>query len=153
MAHGSADYYNPDAQLAASLTKLDTAVARLDTTITKLDSVLSSIGENIGSLSSDMKTLLTTIRSQAMGDATSLHASGTGTVGTSAVQKIAAWTGRTGFSVTQTGTGAGVLYVGGSNKCAMASLHAGGSYVNETYCGAIYLKGSGTAIPYAFEEW
>lgn len=188
MTYGTADYYNSDAQLTASLAVLGTIVGRLDESLAKFDTSISALGDiltqlettltvdtpgtgnlldkldaldgtmdgrlNLADLNaSDVRDLLATLRSQAMGDATSLHDSDTGTVGTTEAVKIAAWTGRTGFSVTQTGTGSGILYAGGSAACAMASLHAGGNYVNETYCGAIYFKGTGSAIPYAFEEW
>ena len=162
MVHGSEDYYNPDAQLAASLTKLDAVVGKLNDSIAQLQlivgglgDVLASIGENIGTISSDIKTLLTTIRQQAMGTATSMHASGTGETGFAGAVKtiISAWAGRTGFSVTNTGPETGRLCVGGSNSCSMATLNIGGYYTNETYCGAVKVKGTSDNIDYAFEEW
>lgn len=155
MSSGSPDYYTPDAQLANSLIAFTEILGRLHTTTKNIDDVMDSLGANINTLTNDIKTLLTTLRSQAMGDSTSLHASGIGETGLSGAVKtiIAAWTGRTGFCVTNLGITTGRLYVGSSNSCGMATLPAYNTYTNESYCGLIKVKASADLVDYAFEEW
>lgn len=147
MAHGSQDYYTPDAQLANSLTKLDAVVA-------DLDAVVTSLGANLNTLTDEIKSLLTTMRSQAMGDSTALHASGSGALNSGAsLQVLAAWTGRTGFSITNTGPTAGTFIIGGSTNYGMGAIAKGESFHNETYCGAIRIKSDSDFLDYAYEEW
>lgn len=146
MTTGSPDFYTPDAQLAASLDKLDEV-------LTDLDIVVTSLGEDLNSLTEEMKTLLTTLRSQAMGDSVSLHDSGSGTVGTSPTTILAPWTGRTGFSITNMSSSLLYLYIGNSTNYGMGMLEPYKTLVNETFCGAIRVKGSSDNTAYAFEEW
>ena len=153
MAHGTEDHYSPDAQLAEMLTKVGEMITNLESVITDLDLVVISLGDSLWSISSDMKDLIGEIRTKGMGEATSLHASGSGTVGTGALNILAAWTGRTGFSVVGGNLGAGYLYVGASTACGMGKVAGATHFINETYCGAIYIKGSAAGKGYAFEEW
>lgn len=147
MASGTKDYYSPQAQLADSLVKLDAVLAGLA-------DVIDSLGTNLNALTLEMKESIVLMRSQAMGDSVALHASGSGEVNSiSPIQILPAWTGRTGFSVTNTGPTAGRIYVGGSNHYGMASLAVGTSYKNETYNGAISIFGSTDFLDYAYEEW
>lgn len=148
MAHGTKDYYSPEAQLADSLVKLDAVLA-------ELSDIVGSLGSDLNALTVTMKDTIVLMRSQAMGDSVALHASGSGYAAGSGVigQILPAWTGRTGFSVTNTGPTAGFIYVGGSTDYGMANLNVHDSYTNETYCGAVLLKANMNLVDYAYEEW
>jgi len=135
-------------QLNASSVKTN-----LDATIARLNSVLASIGDSLGSLTSDVKTLITALRNQGYGTATSLHASGESSIGTSPFKILDAWAGRTGFAFCNIDAEVSVLRVGGSTSCAMGSMSQGGCYVNDTYCGDIYVMGDIANVDYAYEEW
>lgn len=153
MGSGSEDYYTPDAQLADSLDSFDAILAKLHTTIKDVDDIMLSIGTNLNTLTGTIKTVLETMRSQAMGDATSLHTSGNGTVTTSGKTILNAWAGRSGFTVINTGATEFGVRVGGATNYGMALLVLGGHYLNETYCGAVKVKAVYETAGYAYEEW
>ena len=97
---------------------------------------------------------LTKLLRQAMGEATTIHASGTGSLADETPVKILdAWEGRTAFSVSNVGGVSGRISVGGSTDCGMASIGTHGEYMNETWCGDVYIAGRPTTPYYAFEEW
>lgn len=153
MSTGSPDYYTPDAHLADSLIAFSAILAKLHTTTKNIDDVMNSLGINLNSLTVDIKTLLATLRSQAMGDSTTLHTKGDGTTTVSGKQIFAAWAGRTGFSVGNNGATNYGLRVGGSTSYGMAMLIPGGHYINDTYCGAIRVRAVYDIAGYCFEEW